>query len=437
LILNRPNFLKLLVPLLAFAATCAAIALLNRSSSPRLAGSFQNDGAFVAPGASTDAQIAGVEKNLAANPKATSLYATLGNLYLQKVRETADSGFYRRAQVAFEQGLERKPRDAGILTGLASLALARHHFREGLHYGLEAHAEAPDVVRPYGTLVDAQIELGRYRDAGRTLQRMVDLKPNLASYARVSYFRELHGDLAGATRAMRLAVSAGGDAAENVAYVQTLLGNLEFEHGRLGAAEHAYRLSLAHFPAYVAATAGLAKVRAAHGDLGAAIGLYRKALAHTPTPELALALAEVELAAGRTADARAQIAFARKQEAQAGVNGERTHTEVALLEANHGDPLRGVALARRAWHVAPSVRSADALGWALTRAGRPLSGLTWATRALKLGSIDPLFLYHAGMAAKAAGQRALARRYLARSLAHNPRFSPLYAPRARKVLART
>jgi len=28
---------------------------------------------------------------------------------------------------------------------------------------------------------------------------MIDLQPNLASYARVSYFRELHGDLAGAT----------------------------------------------------------------------------------------------------------------------------------------------------------------------------------------------------------------------------------------------
>ena len=59
-------------------------------------------------------------------------------------------------------------------------------------------------------IADAQIELGRYGAAARTLQRMVDLKPELASYARVSYFRELHGDLAGALQAMRLAVSAGG-----------------------------------------------------------------------------------------------------------------------------------------------------------------------------------------------------------------------------------
>jgi Tfp pilus assembly protein PilF len=91
-------------------------------------------------------------------------------------------------------------------------------------------------------------------------------------------------------------------------------------------------------------------------------------------------------------------------------------------------------LARRSWAAAPSVRSADALGWALTRAGRPKAGLLWAKRALKLGSKDPLFPYHAGMSARAAGRAGAARHYLRRALADNPRFSPLYAPRAKRAL---
>ncbi|TML33419.1 MAG: tetratricopeptide repeat protein [Actinobacteria bacterium] len=111
-----------------------------------------------------------------------------------------------------------------------------------------------------------------------------------------------------------------------------------------------------------------------------------------------------------------------------------TDAEIALFEADHGSPQRAVTLARRAYAAAPSVRSADALGWALTAAGHPADGLAYARRALRLGSRDPLFLYHAGMAARAAGAYAAARTYLARALSLNPRFSPLYAPRAARAL---
>ncbi len=88
-------------------------------------------------------------------------------------------------------------------------------------------------------IADAQIELGRYAAAARTIQRMLDVKPNLTSYSRASYYRELSGDTAGAIEAMRLAVSAGG-APENTAYVQVLLGDLELQRGRIGSARQAY-----------------------------------------------------------------------------------------------------------------------------------------------------------------------------------------------------
>ena len=63
-----------------------------------------------------------------------------------------------------------------------------------------------------------------------------------------------------------------------------------------------------------------------------------------------------------------------------------------------------MALGRRLWRAAPSVGSADALGWALTRAGRPREGLRWARRALAHGSRDPSFLRHAAVAAQARGR---------------------------------
>jgi Flp pilus assembly protein TadD len=91
-------------------------------------------------------------------------------------------------------------------------------------------------------------------------------------------------------------------------------------------------------------------------------------------------------------------------------------------------------LARRAWASAPSVRSADALGWALLRSGRPHAALTWLRRALRLGSVDPMFRLHAGLAALAAGDGAEARSDLTSALQHGLRYSPYWAPRARIAL---
>jgi hypothetical protein len=45
-----------------------------------------------------------------------------------------------------------------------------------------------------------------------------------------------------------------------------------------------------------------------------------------------------------------------------------------------------------------------------------------------------LFLYHAGMAARGAGEPEVARRFLTRALRGRPAFSPLHMERARHAL---
>jgi tetratricopeptide (TPR) repeat protein len=429
--IRRPLLITLLAPLLAFGATLLLISLLNRSSAPPAPVSGD---ASTADGRSTDEQIRSLQAALARNPDQPNAEAALGNALLQKVRENGDPRNYVAAEAAFKRALDQEPRNATALAGMGTLALGRHDFRTGLAYGERARAVAPDVVRFYGIVVDAQVELGRYREGERTLQRMIDRKPNLASYARVSYLRELHGDLAGALEAMRLAVSASGGAPENVAYVQTLLGNLELNRGHTHAAERAYRLALANFPRYGPASAGLARAAVSRGDLETAIDRYRALVARLPLPEHVIALGEAELAAGRHDAAKRDFELVRIERGLYERSGVNLDLELALFEADHGSQRRAVKLARAAWSSAPSVRSADALGWALTRAGRPDAGLELAQQALRLGSRDAQFLYHAGMSARATGRANLARRYLARSLALNPRFSPLFAQRARRAM---
>ena len=327
------------------------------------------------------------------------LEAQLAGAYLQKARDTGDPSFYVRADGVLSGALERGPEDPAELIAAATLAAGRHDFRGALRLAERARALQPEAIAAYPVLVDALVELGRYGEAERTLQQFIDRKPSLPAYARVSYFRELHGDLAGAADAMARAASAGGGARENLAYVQTLLGDLELTRGRLAAARRAYAAALASMPGYVPALAGRARLAAASGDLAGAIAGWRKVVTLLPLPGYAIALGEAELAAGRVKAGRADLALVRVQERLLADAGVDTDVELAIYEADHGSRRRAVALAREAWSAAPSVRSADALGWALTRSGRPRAGLRWAHRALRLGSLDPTFRYHAGIAA--------------------------------------
>jgi tetratricopeptide (TPR) repeat protein len=396
----------------------------------------------VRPHADTDARIAELQADVRSGR--TDRAPALAAAYLQKVRETGDASFYTRADTLLKQALARNPRDQAALVQAATLAAGRHDFRGALALARRADYAVPGTLAPLPIMVDALVELGRYGAAEHTLQRLVDLKPNLSAYARVSYFRELTGDLDGAVDAMRRAVAAGGPALENVAYVQSLLGGLEFARGRLGAARHAYDAALAAMPGYAPAAAGRARLAAARGDLPGAIRRWRGVVERLPLPEYVIALGETEQVASEIAGgargralaaaSRRDFALVRAQQRLLAAAGVNTDVELALYEADHGSRARGVALARSAWRNAPSVRSADAVGWTLTRAGDPRAGLRWAHRALRLGSLDPVFHYHAGMSALAGGRTAEGRRDLRLAIAHGLAAFPLHLQRAQEAL---
>ena len=432
---NRPTFLlKLLAPLAAFACTFALLVAFKGSDGIEPPGRGTAVDLDIPPDASTDERIAILQRAVRDGIGGADGYASLGDAHLQKARESGDPSYYSRAERSFDAALRRDAGNFDAVLGAGTLAGLRHDFREQLRLGLEARRLLPGLVAPYPVIADAQIELGRYGAAERTLQRLLDLKPNLTSYSRVSYYRELNGDLDGAVQAMRLAVSAGAGVAENVAYVQNLLGDLQLQRGRAGAARSAYLAALARVPRYAPAQAGLARVEIAAGNLNAAARRLRGVTQRLPLTSYLILLAETDEARGDRRAAAVDLAVVRSQQRLLRAAGARPDAEFVLFEADHGDPRAAVRIGRRLWEEAPSVRSADALGWALTRAGRPDEGLTWARRALQLGSRDALFHLHAGLAAKATGRSELAARSLRTALAGRATLSPLQARDARAAL---
>lgn len=421
----------LLAGTLVFATTFLAMTALNRGSGDSTASAELSRAAL-----STDARVRATESAIRTRPRDARGYTELGELMLQKSRETGEPGYYERAENAFRTALRFDRRDFKALVGIGGAQLGRHEFEAGLKTALRARRVAPDATDAFPVIADAQIELGRYRAATRTLESWVAREPGLASYTRISYFRELHGDIPGALQAMRLAASSGARSPENLAFVKSLIGKLEAQRGRKDAALAAYREALFEVPGHAPATAGIANLEAGAGRYASAVDLYRKAARGGAQPAYKQLLAETLLAAGRRTEAEAIFERVGAEMRRSQADGYRVDAELALFEADFGDPRRAVAAGRRAWSYGPNVEHADAFGWALTKSGKPRQGLVYARRALAFGSVDPHFLYHAGIAARDAGNARAAIGYLRRALKTDKHFSPLFAPRAARALER-
>src|SRR5262249_35534356 len=247
-----------------------------------------------APGWSgTDAAVTRLQAQLKVRSDDAGGHAPLGGLYLQKARETGDPSFYTLADGVLQRSLALDPDNAPALGGWGSLQLARHDFAGALETGQKGLRLAPGSWTMYGIVGDACTELGQYDAAVEAFQEMIDLRPDLASYSRVSYARELHGDLPGAIQAMRMAVDARAPLSEGTTWARVQLGNLYFTAGDLDAAEQQYRLTLRALPDYVHGLGGLARVAAARGQYPEAIDLYTRALRVAPFPDYAIALGDV------------------------------------------------------------------------------------------------------------------------------------------------
>ncbi len=417
------------------ATDVAAITRSTASERPTSAPSSAPAAQSPAATSPTVAEIARLEGLVGADPADEAAQRDLGLALLQRVRETADPSLYAPAEAALDAALTLAPDDALVLVGIGGLQLGKHEFAEALETGRRAVAASPNLATARAVVVDALVELGRYDDASTAADEMLGVASDASTLTRVSYLAELHGKLAVALEAMQLAAATPGPAPENRAFVQAQLGNLLVATGDRAGAADAYRRALALVPAHAPSLAGQARLAVAAGDLDAAIALFGRAADILPLPEYVIALAEAQTAAGRSADAARSIKLARAEIGLFQAAGVTVDLDLALFEAEHGDPQRALGFAEAAYQATPTTRAADALAWALHRLGRDAEAMKRSDEALRLGSRDPLLRYHAGAIAAALGHVADARRDLELALSTDAGFSATGAAEVRRILA--
>lgn len=385
---------------------------------------------------STDAIIRNLQDYLRSHVADSVAYGNLGIAYLQKARETGDPAWYVKAGSALGKAYEIDPKDIRALMGLGSLALSRHQFRDALQWGEQARDLNPDNAAIYGIIGDAQIELGLYPAAFATFDQMVSLRPDLTSYARVSYARELSGDRPGAIEAMRRAVEASGDHGESANWVRVQIGNLYFDQGDHAEAEKWYQAALNSMPNYPYAEAGIANVWMTQGNTDQAIAEYTHLVNTFPLPQFVIALGDIYASIGHSADAERQYDLVDAEEQLFAANGVDVDAELALFDADHNRHLpEALERARAGYARRPSVTVADMLAWTLYKSGDYAEAQTVMNQALRLGTRNALMYFHAGMIAYQLGHMDVAADYLGQAIHLNPNFSLLHAGQAKSLLA--
>ncbi len=379
--------------------------------------------------------ISSLQTRLKRLPADADSWSALGSAYIQQARVSGDPSYYVKAAGALKRSLHERPDDnSTALTGESALAAGRHDFAQALRLALRSQRIDRFSSVNQGMLVDALVELGRYPAATRAAQRMVNLKPAVPSYTRVSYIFELRGDLRGARFAMRGAVDIAFSS-DDKAFALFQLGELAWNSGRLRTAGRLYARGIRLDPSYVPLLYGKAKVEAAQGRTGAAVRDFQTVVERYPSPGYLIEYVDLLRSLGRHTAARRQDELLRAQERIFRAAGVNLDLELALYDANSGRPKQALAAARRAFGQRKSVFVEDAYAWALHVNGADHQALAHARHVGRLGTRSALFAFHRGMIEKALGMRGPATASLTQALGINPYFSPLSAPRATRALA--
>jgi tetratricopeptide (TPR) repeat protein len=381
-----------------------------------------------------EAAIARDQQRLKDVPGDYTTWAALGTKYLEQARVSADPSFYPKSEGALKRSLTLRPADnAPALTGLGALANARHDFATALTFATKAIAINPYSADAYAVLADAHTQLGHPTEATDAVQHLLDIRPGLSALTRASYDLELHGEDVRAASLMQHALADAVDRAD-VAFCRYQLGELSFAHGDLPGALASFTAGLAADPDYLPLVQGRAKVYAAQGQFDRALADYSTVTSRMPTPGYLIEHATVLRAAGRTADADAQLELAAAAQTIFTANGGLDDLAGAQLAIARHKPADAVVLATKEWQRRPFADVADTLSWALHLAGKDTEALAYAGKAQALGARPAQYLYHQGAIEYALGQRDAARRSLTAALATNPHFSPVDAPEAARLL---
>ena len=397
----------------------------------------------------TEHMVRKMQALVAARPAEASAYSGLGAAFFQRARETGDVEDYQLAEQALTKSLSLVSSDltaTAPLETMAEVCMGEHRFTDALSYAQKALALGSGDLSPFATVGDAYADMGEYEKASIAYSRLQPVAGGIPAEAsevyaqttRTAYLKFVSGDTPGAIAEMRTAIGEGLQVhlpSENLAWLYFELGEFSYQAGQIQPAADAYLTALTIYPGDYRALAGLGKVRASQGKYDEAITLYQSAIAVVPMPIYVAELGDIYEKVGKPAEAEKQYKLVQYIGLLGHINQVLHNRDLALFYADHDQHLpEALTLARKEFEVRSDIYTWDALAWALYKNGKFQEANEAMSHALRLGTRDPMLLFHAGMIAAKLDHQDQAEAQLGEAIRINPHFNVLYAGMATQQL---
>lgn len=377
----------------------------------------------------TKEAVAKINHDLQSKPEDAQLLLSLAKEFMQEGRITGDYSYYNKASLDLINGvLNKDPENFEAMCFKSMIFLSQHRFDEGKVVATEGMRQNPYNSFIYGLLVDANVELGDYKEAVAMSDKMVSVRPDIRSYSRISYLREIHGDIPGAIEAIKMAISAGYPGYEETEWARMVLGHLYEETNDLKSAEMQYLQALEERPEYPFALAGLGRIAHYKKDYKAAIQYYEHAknvMSDASFFEALIDLYRLDNQAAK-ADQYAEMTLNAllADNITASKNKDEGHfsdKEIADIYLKKKEYKKAVDHAMTEWKRRPqNIDACETLAWIYYVSGQADKAAPLVKTALRTNSQNPELLVKSGLIMIANGQEKEGRELIQKGMAKKP-----------------
>ncbi|SRR6266478_5351037 len=371
-----------------------------------------------------------LDRELASIPREAGPAARAEALYRRASLTGNPEDFLRAGSAADEVIRQTGPVEEFVLAK-ADLDLKRHRPVQA-GSDLQLIWDLEDNVAGRTLQADIDLQRGRYADARRIYENVIEEEPTWDRLARLAYLESLTGDAVGAD-ALYAKAEDEITAKELRAYawVEVQRGALAFAHGLHEAAVAHYRRAQRAYSGYWAVEERIAELLGAQRHFTKAITLYRQVLARTSRPEIAQALGDLYAFMGEVEEAKPWHDRALAVYLESAQRGDNSYPH--QLAGFYADVLldgsEAVRWARKDLEQRRDPAAHDALAWALYRNGEYEAAYEEIRLALSSGIADANLYFHAAMISTAAGHSDEGRKLLQRTAVLNPQYTSFHAHR--------